>query len=73
MNSPEAVRTGLTVDEIKRAFRDNLCCGLGRIERYATKHDLYVALALTVRDRLFQRAVFARAASCEQSAQSRHH
>src|SRR5438067_686711 len=57
MNSPEAVRTGLTVDEIKRAFRDNLCCGLGRIERYATKHDLYVALALTVRDRLFQRAV----------------
>src|SRR5439155_24964413 len=35
----------------------NLCCGLGRIERYATKHDLYVALALTVRDRLFQRAV----------------
>jgi glycogen phosphorylase len=57
MNSPEAVRTGLTVNEIKKAFRDNLCCGLGRLKRFATKHDLYVALALTIRDRVFQRTV----------------
>lgn len=57
MNSPEAVRTGLTVGEIKKAFRDNLCCGLGRLKRFATKHDLYVALALTIRDRVFQRTV----------------
>jgi starch phosphorylase len=57
MKSSETIRTGLTVDEIKKAFRDNLWCALGRPERFATKHDLYVALALTVRDRLFQRTV----------------
>jgi glucan phosphorylase len=51
------IRTGLTADEIKQAFRDNLVCGMGRLEATATKHDLYVALALTVRDRLFQRSV----------------
>ena len=50
-------RTGLATDEIKQAFLDNLCCGMGRVEAVATKHDLYVALALTVRDRLFQRTV----------------
>ena len=38
-------------------FRDNLVCGMGRLEATATKHDLYVALALTVRDRLFHRSV----------------
>src|SRR6476659_2951262 len=48
-----SIRTGLTVDEIKEAFRDNLVYGLGRLEAVATKHDLYFALALTVRDRLF--------------------
>jgi glycogen phosphorylase len=52
-----SIRTGLTADEIKQGFRDNLVCGMGRLEATATKHDLYVALALTVRDRLFQRAV----------------
>jgi starch phosphorylase len=57
MNPSKKIRTGLTADEIKQAFRDNLCCGLGRLESAATKHDLYVALALTVRDRLFQRTV----------------
>jgi starch phosphorylase len=51
------IRTGITADEIKEAFRENLCCGLGRVESIATKHDLYFALALTVRDRLFQRTV----------------
>jgi glycogen phosphorylase len=52
-----SVRTGLTSKEIKQDFRENLRCGLGRLERFATKHDLYVALALTIRDRLFQRTV----------------
>jgi starch phosphorylase len=51
------VRSGLTVAEIARAFRDNLVCGMGRLEAVATRHDLYVALALTVRDRLFERSV----------------
>ena len=51
-----SIRTGLTADEIKQAFRDNLVCGMGRLEAVATKHDLYFALALTVRDRLFHRS-----------------
>jgi glycogen phosphorylase len=57
MNSPENIRTGLSTDEIEQAFRDNLRCGMGRLEAAATKHDLYVALALTVRDRLFEHTV----------------
>jgi starch phosphorylase len=57
MSTSENIRTGLTADEIRLAFRDNLCCGMGRLAATATKHDLYVALALTVRDRLFQRTV----------------
>jgi glycogen phosphorylase len=52
-----SIRTGLTAAEIKQAFRDNLICGMGRLEAVATKHDLYFALALTVRDRLFHRSV----------------
>src|SRR4029434_8444869 len=57
MNPSERIRTGLTAGEIKQAFLDNLCCGMGRLEAMATKHDPYVALALTVRERLFQRFV----------------
>ena len=57
MNSSKTIRTGLTTGEIKQAFHENLCCGLGRFEAFATKDDLYVALALTVRDRLFERTV----------------
>jgi starch phosphorylase len=47
----------ITADEITQAFRDNLRSGLGRLERFATKNDLYLALALTVRDRVFERTV----------------
>src|SRR4029077_20029641 len=52
-----SIRIGLTADDIKQAFRDNLICSMGRLEAVATKHDLYFALALTVRDRLFQQSV----------------
>src|SRR4029079_14133859 len=47
----------ITADGIKQAFLDNLHSRLGRLERFATKNDLYLALALTVRDRLFERIV----------------
>ncbi|MGZ4982634.1 MAG: glycogen/starch/alpha-glucan phosphorylase, partial [Chthoniobacterales bacterium] len=57
MNSSPNIRTGPSADEITQAFRDNLRCALGRDEAVATKHDLYLALALTVRDRVFQRTV----------------
>ena len=56
MNSSN-IRTGLAAEEIRQAFRENLRCALGRIEGVATKHDLYFALALTVRDRLLNRSV----------------
>src|SRR5262249_40232135 len=56
MNS-SSVRTGLSSDEIKTAFHENLRCALGRSERVAARHDLYFALALTVRDRVLQRSV----------------
>ena len=57
MSSTSHIRTGLSADEIQQAFRDNLRCGMGRVEAVATKYDLYFALALTVRDRLFHRSV----------------
>jgi starch phosphorylase len=57
MKTSPATRTGLAVDEIKQAFLDNLRCGMGRPQRVATKHDLYYALALAVRDRVFDCAV----------------
>ena len=57
LSSAHGVRTGFTADEIKLAFLDNLRCGMGRLEDVATKHDLYFALALTIRDRVFQRTV----------------
>ncbi|PTY02362.1 glycogen phosphorylase [Verrucomicrobia bacterium LW23] len=52
----DSVRTGLTAETIRQAFLENLTCGIGRPAAIATKHDLYLALALTVRDRLFQRS-----------------
>ena len=57
MNPSANIRTGVAIGEIKQAFRDNLRCGLGRLESAATKHDRYFALALTIRDRVFQRTV----------------
>ena len=56
-NSTGKIPDEVTDDDIKRAFRENLRSGLGRLERFATKNDLYLALALTVRDRLFERTV----------------
>lgn len=48
-------RTGMTVETLKRAFRDNLYYLQGKDEYLATKNDLYMALSYTVRDRLIQR------------------
>ncbi len=48
-------RTGLSIDTLKRAFLDNLYYIQGKFPAIATKNDYYMALAYTVRDRLFQR------------------
>ncbi|MBE0621894.1 MAG: glycogen/starch/alpha-glucan phosphorylase [Burkholderiales bacterium] len=48
-------RTGLGKDALRRAFLDNLYYVQGKFPALATKHDYYMALAYTVRDRLLRR------------------
>jgi glycogen phosphorylase len=50
-------RTGLDVEDIKQSFLDSLFYGLGRVPSVATRNDLYTALALTVRDRVFHHGI----------------
>src|SRR5262249_20701189 len=53
----EDVRTGLSVEALKQAFRDNLFYIQDRHPRTATRNDLYMAVAYSVRDRLLQRFI----------------
>ncbi len=48
-------RTGLGIETLRRALQDNLFYVQGKSPQLATKNDLYMALAYTVRDRLLQR------------------
>ena len=48
-------RTGISVETLKRAFLDNLFYIQGKFPKIATRHDYYLALAYTVRDRLINR------------------
>ncbi|MEM8779164.1 MAG: glycogen/starch/alpha-glucan phosphorylase [Cyanobacteria bacterium P01_G01_bin.49] len=48
-------RTGLEIETLRRAILDNLFYIQGKFPEIATKNDLYMALAYTVRDRLLQR------------------
>jgi glycogen phosphorylase len=48
-------RTGLSVETLRRALADNLFYVQGKFREIATKNDLYMALAYTVRDRLLRR------------------
>ncbi len=48
-------RTGLGKETLKRAFLDNLYYVQGKFPALASKHDYYMALAYTVRDRLLRR------------------
>ncbi|HEY3998677.1 MAG TPA: glycogen/starch/alpha-glucan phosphorylase, partial [Candidatus Xenobia bacterium] len=48
-------RTGMSLEALRQDFIDNLHCFQARDERSATPHDLYMALAFTVRDRLIDR------------------
>jgi glycogen phosphorylase len=50
-------RTGLSHDEIRRDFLDNLFFLQGKFPEVATINDWYLALAYTVRDRLMDRWV----------------
>jgi glycogen phosphorylase len=55
--SLRGTRTGLDVAEIKQSFLDSLFYGLGRVPSVATRNDLYTALALAVRDRVFRHGI----------------
>lgn len=48
-------RTGLTCDDLKRGFLDHLYYTMGKYPKVANRHDLYMALSYTVRDRLMRR------------------
>jgi starch phosphorylase len=48
-------RTGMSVDDLKRSFLDNLFYVLGKFPALATQNDYYLALAYAIRDRLVQR------------------
>jgi glycogen phosphorylase len=53
----ESTRTGLSLEALERAVKDNLFYLLGKPPQTATPHDLYMALAFTVRERLLQHLV----------------
>src|SRR6476469_5054780 len=52
MNKPDKTSAA----ELGQACRDNLRSGLGLVARAASPHDLYLAVAMTVRDRVLARA-----------------
>lgn len=54
---PQSTRVGLSRETLKSAFLENLFYTVGRVRRAATRNDLFVALAQTVRDRLLHRWV----------------
>ena len=53
----DSIRTGMRLDDLRQAFLDNLICALGRLPSHSTRHDHYLALALTVRDHVMRRGV----------------
>jgi len=57
IEDPQAVRTGLGPDTIRRAVLDHLAYSLARYPHIATPHDWYMALAYAVRDRMLARWV----------------
>ncbi|MGD8609199.1 MAG: glycogen/starch/alpha-glucan phosphorylase [Myxococcales bacterium] len=51
----EHERTGVSVETLRHAIRDNLFYRCGNVPQLATRTDYYLAVAYTVRDRLMQR------------------
>jgi starch phosphorylase len=54
---PDESRCGTTPEALKHAFLDNLYYSQAKFPAVATRNDLYMALAYTVRDRVVRRAV----------------
>ncbi len=51
----ERTRTGMSPEALKRAFVDSMFFNQARYWRVATTHDLFMAAAYTVRDRMLER------------------
>jgi len=56
-DSSHNIRTGLEADAIATVLIDNLRCLQARRPQDATRHDWYIALAYTVRDRMMHRYI----------------
>ena len=65
----ESIRTGTSVEALKRAYLDNLFYIQGKFLGVATPHDLYMAAAYTVRDRVLSRWI--ETARCFKEARAR--
>jgi len=63
-------RVALSKEAFKHAFLDNLFYVQGKTPALATRHDYYMALAYTVRDRLLHRWVSTAAAYTEQGSRT---
>ena len=48
---------GLKKEDIRESFLKNLFFGIGRIPALTTRNDLYTALALTIRERVFRQFI----------------
>ena len=55
-------RVGLDVEALKQSFVNHVAFTQGKVPGFATKRDLYVALAMMVRDRLIERWIATRRA-----------
>jgi starch phosphorylase len=63
-------RTSLGKEALQRAFLDNLYYVQGKFAALASKHDYYMALAYTVRDRMLQRWISTATAYTEQGSRT---
>lgn len=50
-------RSGLSVEALRQAFAENLFYNLGKHPARATTHDIYMAVAYSVRDRIMHRTL----------------
>jgi starch phosphorylase len=60
-------RTGMSVDDLRQAFLENLFYAQGRFPAIADMDDLYLAAAYTVRDRLLERWIATAQSSYERA------
>lgn len=65
-----AARIGLSKEDIKSSFLENLFYGIGRLPAVATPKNLYTALALTVRDRVFRQLIRSTAQFSEEDSRA---